>query len=70
MHFEGSVQISASRDKVWAFLIDPDKVGSCGPGVEGKPGSQDSSVASGVSPPRPRFDGTRVALVTRDPNFR
>ena len=34
MHFEGSVQINASRDKVWAFLIDPDQVGSCGPGVE------------------------------------
>jgi uncharacterized protein len=34
MHFEGSVQIDASRDKVWAFLIDPNQVGSCGPGVE------------------------------------
>ena len=34
MHFEGSVQINASRDKVWAFLIDPKQVGSCGPGVE------------------------------------
>ena len=34
MHFEGSVQISASREKVWAFLIDPNQVGSCGPGVE------------------------------------
>ncbi|HSK51847.1 MAG TPA: carbon monoxide dehydrogenase subunit G, partial [Clostridia bacterium] len=22
------------RDKVWAFLIDPNQVGSCGPGVE------------------------------------
>ena len=34
MHFEGSVQIKASGDKVWAFLIDPNQVGSCGPGVE------------------------------------
>jgi uncharacterized protein len=34
MHFEGSVPINASRDKVWAFLIDPNQVGSCGPGVE------------------------------------
>jgi uncharacterized protein len=34
MHFEGTVQINASRDKVWAFLIDPNQVGSCGPGVE------------------------------------
>ena len=34
MHFEGTVQIDAERDKVWAFLIDPNQVGSCGPGVE------------------------------------
>ena len=34
MHFEGTVQINAPRDKVWAFLIDPNQVGSCGPGVE------------------------------------
>jgi len=34
MHFEGSVQINAPRDTVWAFLIDPNQVGSCGPGVE------------------------------------
>jgi carbon monoxide dehydrogenase subunit G len=34
MHFEGSVQINATRDKVWALLIDPNQVGSCGPGVE------------------------------------
>ena len=34
MHFEGTVQINAQRDKVWAFLIDPNQVGSCGPGVE------------------------------------
>ena len=34
MHFEGTVEIAASRDKVWAFVIDPQQVGSCGPGVE------------------------------------
>jgi uncharacterized protein len=34
MHFEGSVAINASREKVWAFVIDPDQVGQCGPGVE------------------------------------
>jgi carbon monoxide dehydrogenase subunit G len=34
MHFEGSVPIRASRDKVWAFVIDPNQVGQCGPGVE------------------------------------
>ena len=34
MHFDGTVEINAPRDKVWAFLIDPNQVGSCGPGVE------------------------------------
>jgi carbon monoxide dehydrogenase subunit G len=34
MHFEGSVPIRASREKVWAFVIDPNQVGQCGPGVE------------------------------------
>ena len=34
MHFEGTVEIAAPRAKVWAFVIDPNQVGSCGPGVE------------------------------------
>jgi carbon monoxide dehydrogenase subunit G len=34
MKFSGTVEIAAPRDRVWAFLIDPDQVGQCGPGVE------------------------------------
>ena len=34
MHFEGTVQINAPRERVWAFVIDPNQVGQCGPGVE------------------------------------
>jgi carbon monoxide dehydrogenase subunit G len=34
MHFEGTVQIDAPRDRVWAFVVDPNQVGQCGPGVE------------------------------------
>ncbi len=34
MQFKGTVQIAAPRDRVWAFLMDPNRVGSCGPGVE------------------------------------
>ena len=34
MHFQGTVQINAPRDRVWAFVIDPNEVGQCGPGVE------------------------------------
>jgi uncharacterized protein len=34
MHFEGTVEIAAPRDRVWAFVMDPQQVGQCGPGVE------------------------------------
>lgn len=34
MRFEGSERIAAPQAKVWAFLMDPQQVGSCGPGVE------------------------------------
>lgn len=34
MQFSGSVPIRATRDRVWAFVTDPDQVGTCGPGVE------------------------------------
>lgn len=34
MNFSGTVEIGAPRQAVWAFLMDPTRVGSCGPGVE------------------------------------
>jgi uncharacterized protein len=34
MKFSGTVDINAPRDRVWAFLMDPNEVGPCGPGVE------------------------------------
>jgi len=34
MKFSGTVQINAPRDRVWAFVVDPNQVGQCGPGVE------------------------------------
>ena len=34
MNFSGQLDIAAPRDKVWAFVIDPNQVGQCGPGVE------------------------------------
>jgi uncharacterized protein len=34
MQFKGTVEINAPRDRVWGFLMDPNQVGSCGPGVE------------------------------------
>ena len=34
MKFEGTVDIRAPRERVWEFLMDPNQVGPCGPGVE------------------------------------
>jgi len=34
MKFEGTVDIKAPRDRVWAFVSDPAQVAACGPGVE------------------------------------
>ncbi len=34
MKFSGSFDIKAPREKVWAFVTDPNQVGPCGPGVE------------------------------------
>ena len=34
MKFEHKATIAAPIDKVWAFLMDPNQVGPCGPGVE------------------------------------
>jgi carbon monoxide dehydrogenase subunit G len=34
MRFQGTFEIAAPRDRVWAFVIDPNQVGPCGPGVE------------------------------------
>ena len=34
MDFSGSTLIQAPRDRVWRFVVDPEQVGWCGPGVE------------------------------------
>jgi uncharacterized protein len=34
MKFSGQLDIAAPRERVWAFVIDPNEVGQCGPGVE------------------------------------
>ena len=34
MEFSGAVDIPAPREQVFAFVIDPNRVGACGPGVE------------------------------------
>lgn len=34
MRMEDTIEIAASRQAVWDFLLDPQQVGACGPGVE------------------------------------
>ncbi len=34
MRYQGKVTIQAPRQQVWEFLIDPDQVAQCAPGVE------------------------------------
>jgi carbon monoxide dehydrogenase subunit G len=34
MKFAGTVDIAAPRAEVWSFVVDPNQVGQCGPGVE------------------------------------
>jgi carbon monoxide dehydrogenase subunit G len=34
MQFAGTVEIKADRETVWRFVLDPQRVGTCGPGVE------------------------------------
>ena len=34
MQLDGTVEIKAPRDRVWAFVSDPRQVGWCGPGVQ------------------------------------
>ena len=34
MNFDGRVTIRAPRQKVWAFLTDPQKVAACAPGLD------------------------------------
>src|SRR5512133_1478129 len=34
MPFSGTIEITAPRSRVWSFVVDPQQVGWCGPGVE------------------------------------
>lgn len=60
MHFEGTVNIRASRERVWEFLTDPRAVSQCAPGVESleilDPGRQFRAAASvGLGSMKVRF---------------
>jgi carbon monoxide dehydrogenase subunit G len=73
MHFEGTVLIKASREQVWAFLIDPNAVGRCAPGVESieivVPGQKFRAIAAiGFGSVKARFTGDAEFLELDAPN--
>jgi carbon monoxide dehydrogenase subunit G len=72
-HFEGTVTIKAPRSEVWEFLIDPQKVGECAPGVEsvevieGEPKFR-AIAAIGFGSVKARFSGDAEFLDLDAPN--
>lgn len=60
MRFSGSVEINAPRDRVWAFVNDPQQVGQCAPGVESVEVHDDGTVTAHakvtIGPMSFRFD--------------
>lgn len=61
MEFSGSLEIAAPRQAVWDFLVDPQQVGACGPGVESieehDPDHFTATARVGVGPINLRFTG-------------
>jgi len=73
MRFEGTVQIKASRDRVWEFLIDAESVGKCAPGVESVevlvPNQKFKAIAAiGFGAVKARFAGEAEFLELDAPN--
>ena len=72
MKFQGTVDIEAPRDKVWAFVADPERVASCGPGVESVSKVDDThyrAVAKvGIGFISARFSGDLVIVEQQPPD--
>ena len=74
MNFEGNVNIQASREKVWTFLIDPESVSQCAPGLQSVdvlvPDQKFRAVASiGFGSVKATFDNEIEFLELNEPNF-
>jgi len=73
-HFEGTININAPREVVWALLMDPYKVGQCMPGVESVE-VQDGDrkfravAAIGFGTVRARFKGDAEFVEVEEPNW-
>src|SRR6476646_5805736 len=73
-HFEGTININAPRDDVWAFLMDPYKVGQCMPGVESVEvldGERKfrAIAAIGFGTVKARFTGDAEFIEIEEPNW-
>ena len=60
MHFQGTVDIAAPRERVWAFVTDPKAVSACAPDVQSiemlDPSHFKLVVRAGVGPIRATFN--------------
>ena len=72
MHFEGTADIGAPRERVWAFVTDPNKVGRCGPDVQSidviEPAHFKVVARAGVGPIRTTFALDVVFTELRPPD--
>ena len=74
MQYKDTVTINAPRDKVWAFLIDANKVAPCAPGVESVEVIEENKkykvIASvGFGNLKVKFDGDLEFLSLVEPDF-
>lgn len=72
MQFEGSVRLQASRDEVWQFVTDPQRVAQCIPGLqrfEPLPGGKEFKiqVEAEVGPIKPIFELCMVYSLVEAP---
>ncbi len=60
MHFEGTLEIAASRERAWAFLTDPNEVSACAPDLQRlevlEPTHFKMTVRAGVGPIKGTFN--------------
>jgi carbon monoxide dehydrogenase subunit G len=73
MQLSGTVNIKASRQKVWEFLTDPNQVAQCAPGVESvevvEPGRKFRAIAAiGFGTVKARFNGDAEFVELDAPN--
>jgi carbon monoxide dehydrogenase subunit G len=73
MKFDGEVTIQAPREKVWAFLTNPEAVAACAPGVESmevvEEGKKFKAVASvGMGNLKARFNADVEWVELDEPN--